>query len=175
MGLDNNTLYFSSNDSTSMGEFDIFMTVRDENGIWSQPVNLGYPINSVGDDIFYSHTSDGRKAYFTSFRKGGLGERDIYEMELPASTTKNVAFLNAQIIPSQGEVISEFSYLTIQCIDCANSSEEIILNPRLNDGVFLAKLEKCKNYILKYHNLVSFMLYMFGFLLFIKSFIILFK
>jgi outer membrane protein OmpA-like peptidoglycan-associated protein len=151
MGLDNNTLYFSSNDSTSMGEFDIFMTVRDENGIWSQPVNLGYPINSVGDDIFYSHTSDGRKAYFTSFRKGGLGERDIYEMELPASTTKNVAFLNAQIIPSQGEVISEFSYLTIQCIDCANSSEEIILNPRLNDGVFLAKLEKCKNYILKYH------------------------
>lgn len=151
MGLDNNTLYFSSNDSTSMGEFDIFMTVRDENGIWSQPVNLGYPINSVGDDIFYSHTSDGRKAYFTSFRKGGLGERDIYEMELPASTVKNVAFLNAQIIPSQGEVISEFSYLTIQCIDCANSSEEIILNPRLNDGVFLAKLEKCKNYILKYH------------------------
>ena len=52
MGLDNNVLYFSSTDSTSMGEFDIFMAVRDENNIWSNPVNLGYPINSVGDDLF---------------------------------------------------------------------------------------------------------------------------
>jgi outer membrane protein OmpA-like peptidoglycan-associated protein/tetratricopeptide (TPR) repeat protein len=151
MGLDNNTLYFSSNDSTSMGEFDIFMSVRDENGIWSQPVNLGYPINSVGDDIFYSHTSDGRKAYFTSFRKGGLGERDIYEMELPATVVSDVALFNAQIIQSNGESIPEFSYLSIQCVDCASSTEEIILNPRLEDGVYLAKLEKCKNYLLKYY------------------------
>ena len=61
MGLDNNVLYFSSTDSTSMGEFDIFMAVRDENNIWSNPVNLGYPINSVGDDLFYTHTADGKK------------------------------------------------------------------------------------------------------------------
>ncbi len=47
MGLDNNVLYFSSTDSTSMGEFDIFMAVRDENNIWSNPVNLGYPILPV--------------------------------------------------------------------------------------------------------------------------------
>ncbi len=56
MGLDNNVLYFSSNDSTSMGEFDVFMSVKDENGIWSTPINMGYPINSVGDDLFYTHS-----------------------------------------------------------------------------------------------------------------------
>jgi outer membrane protein OmpA-like peptidoglycan-associated protein len=149
MGLDNNTLYFSSNDSTSMGEFDIFMTVRDENGIWSEPVNLGYPINSVGDDIFYSHTADGKKAYFTSFRKGGLGERDIYETDL-VSNVKNVAFLNGQIIHSKGKEIPETSYITIKCVDCPDKSEKPI-NPRIRDGVFLSRLDKCKKYELKYY------------------------
>jgi outer membrane protein OmpA-like peptidoglycan-associated protein len=149
MGLDNNTLYFSSNDSSSMGEFDIFMTSRDENGIWSEPVNLGYPINSVGDDIFYTHTADGKKAYFTSFRKGGLGERDIYETDLVVSSVKNVAFLNGQIIHSKGKEIPESSYIIIKCIDCEDNSENII-NPRIRDGVFLSKLDKCKKYELKY-------------------------
>lgn len=148
MGLDNNTLYFSSNDSSSMGEFDIFMTVRDENGIWSEPVNLGYPINSVGDDIFYTHTADGKKAYFTSFRKGGFGERDIYETDL-VSNVKNVAFLNGQIIHSKGKEIPETSYLTLKCIDCDDKSENVV-NPRIRDGVFLSTLDKCKKYELKY-------------------------
>ena len=150
MGLDNNTLYFSSNDSTSMGEFDIFMTVRDENGIWSEPVNLGYPINSVGDDIFYTHTADGKKAYFTSFRKGGLGERDIYETDLMVSNVKNVGFLNGLIIHAQGKSIPETSYITLKCLDCEDKSENII-NPRIRDGVFLSKLDKCKKYELKYY------------------------
>jgi outer membrane protein OmpA-like peptidoglycan-associated protein/tetratricopeptide (TPR) repeat protein len=149
MGLDNNTLYFSSNDSTSMGEFDIFMTVRDENGIWSEPVNLGYPINSVGDDIFYTHTADGKKAYFTSFRKGGLGERDIYETDL-VSNVKNVAFLNGQIIHSKGKEIPETSFITLRCVDCDDKAENTI-NPRIRDGVFLSKLDKCKKYELKYY------------------------
>ena len=148
MGLDNNTLYFSSNDSSSMGEFDIFMTVRDENGIWAEPVNLGYPINSVGDDIFYTHTADGKKAYFTSFRKGGLGERDIYETDV-ISNVKNVAFLNGQIIHSKGKEIPESSYITLQCVDCDDKKENIIL-PRIRDGIFLSSLEKCKKYELKY-------------------------
>ncbi len=150
MGLDNNTLYFSSNDSSSMGEFDIFMTVRDENGMWSEPVNLGYPINSVGDDIFYTHTADGKKVYFTSFRKAGLGERDIYEIDQNLSNVKNVAFLNGTIIHAQGKKIPEESYITIKCLDCEDKSENI-LSPRVRDGAFLSKLEKCKKYELTYY------------------------
>jgi outer membrane protein OmpA-like peptidoglycan-associated protein len=150
MGLDNNTLYFSSNDSSSMGEFDVFMTVRDENGMWSDPVNLGYPINSVGDDIFYTHTADGKKVYFTSFRKGGLGERDIYEIDQNLSNVKNVAFLNGTIIHAQGKKIPEESYITIKCLDCEDKSENV-LSPRVRDGVFLSKLEKCKKYELTYY------------------------
>ena len=54
IGLDKNTLYFASNGEKSMGEFDIFSISKDENGMWLEPTNLGYPINSPGDDIFYS-------------------------------------------------------------------------------------------------------------------------
>jgi len=148
MGLDNNVLYFSSNDSTSMGEFDIFMTVKDENGIWSTPVNMGYPINSVGDDIFYTHTADGKQAYLTSFRKGGKGEKDIYRMNVN-STVQNIAFLNGEIIHAENKSIPEESFVELICLDC-DDKNKIIIKPRIKDGVFLSKLEKCKEYQLSY-------------------------
>jgi outer membrane protein OmpA-like peptidoglycan-associated protein/tetratricopeptide (TPR) repeat protein len=150
MGLDNSMLYFSSEDSTSMGLFDIFMTVRDENGVWSTPVNLGYPINSVGDDYFYTHTSDGSKAYLTSFRKGGLGEKDIYEVKLSDPKVKNVGFLNGQIIHVKGKSIPENSYVTIKCTNCADQTANVI-TPRVRDGGFFYKLEKCKEYELAFY------------------------
>jgi outer membrane protein OmpA-like peptidoglycan-associated protein len=149
MGLDDNVLYFSSNDSTSMGEFDVFMSVRDENGIWSAPINLGYPINSVGDDLFYTHTADGKKAYLSSFRKGGNGEKDIYRMNVN-SEVRNVALLNGEIIHAQNKEIPEESYIELTCLNC-ESEEKSILKPRIRDGVFLSKLEKCKDYQLAYY------------------------
>ena len=149
MGLDNNVLYFSSTDSSSMGEFDIFMSVKDENNIWSNPINLGYPINSVGDDLFYTHTADGKKAYLSSFRKGGKGEKDIYRIDV-TSNVQNIAFLNGEIIHSQNKDLPEESYVQITCMDCDNS-ESMKLTPRIRDGVFMSKLEKCKEYELAYY------------------------
>ena len=149
MGLDNNVLYFSSNDSTSMGEFDVFMSVKDENGIWSTPINLGYPINSVGDDLFYTHTADGQKAYLSSFRKGGKGEKDIYRMDV-SSEIRNIAFLNGEIIHSQNKEIPEDSYVELTCLTCEDQNKTVI-NPRVRDGVFMSKLEKCKEYQLAYY------------------------
>ena len=149
MGLDNNVLYFSSTDSSSMGEFDIFMSVKDENNIWSNPINLGYPINSVGDDLFYTHTADGKKAYLSSFRKGGKGEKDIYRINV-TSNVQNIAFLNGEIIHSQNKDLPEESYVQITCMDCDNS-ESMKLTPRIRDGVFMSKLEKCKEYELAYY------------------------
>ena len=71
------TLSFSSNDHLTMGGFDIFSSILD-NGIWSEAVNVGFPINTTDDDIFYVLSPDSRNAYFTSFRVGGMGEKDIY-------------------------------------------------------------------------------------------------
>jgi len=76
---DGKTLFFSSKGHNSMGGFDIFKTTF-ENGRWAEPVNLGYPINSPGDDLFFRPTADGNIAYFSSRRAGGLGGSDIYKV-----------------------------------------------------------------------------------------------
>lgn len=75
-----NTLYFSSTGHNSMGGYDIFKTTLDENGIWSKPVNLGFPINSPYDDLFYVPTGDTAVSYFSSVRKDGFGDLDIYKI-----------------------------------------------------------------------------------------------
>jgi outer membrane protein OmpA-like peptidoglycan-associated protein len=80
---DGKTLYFSSKGHTSMGGFDIFSIEVDvENGkVKGQPVNIGYPINTADDDIFFVWSADNKRAYFSSFREGGYGEKDLYVLE----------------------------------------------------------------------------------------------
>lgn len=76
--LSNDTLYFSSKGHNSMGGYDIFMSIRKGN-TWSKPVNVGYPINSTYDDLFYN--SSGERAFLSSDRPGGMGKSDIYSVE----------------------------------------------------------------------------------------------
>lgn len=77
---DGKTLYFSSQGHPGVGGFDIFRSDF-TNGSWSQPVNMGLPVNSPGDDIFFRFAKDNRIAYFSSYRKDGIGNMDIYEAE----------------------------------------------------------------------------------------------
>lgn len=78
---DGKTLFFCSNGPNSMGGQDIFRTVL-ENGTWSKPVNLGFPINTYRDDKTFTISADAQVAYFASNREGGLGETDIYKVDL---------------------------------------------------------------------------------------------
>lgn len=74
-------LFFSSKGYDSMGGYDIF--VSEWTGTdWGTPKNMGYPINSVNDDTHFRITPDGKWAYFSSVRPGGIGERDIYIVDL---------------------------------------------------------------------------------------------
>lgn len=74
---DGRTVYFSSKGHNTIGGYDVFRS-RFENGVWSRAESLGWPINSPDDDLFFVLTADGRTGYFSSFRKEGLGEDDIY-------------------------------------------------------------------------------------------------
>ena len=78
---DGKTLFFTSKGHNSMGGYDIFKTVN-EGGKWSTPVNLGYPINTIYDDFCFSLSVDARTGYIASNRKGGLGGRDVYKIDL---------------------------------------------------------------------------------------------
>ena len=80
---DGKTLYFSSDTHIGMGGYDLFMSRRNEKGEWSEPVNLGYPINTSGDEINFIVASDGHTALISSAREGGFGGYDIYSFQLP--------------------------------------------------------------------------------------------
>jgi outer membrane protein OmpA-like peptidoglycan-associated protein len=77
---DGKTLYFSSRGHDNMGGFDIFKSTMDSSGGWSEPVNMGHPINTPDDDVYYYVESDGYRGYLSSYREGGYGEKDIYEI-----------------------------------------------------------------------------------------------
>ncbi len=77
---DGHTLYFSSKGHNTMGGFDVFKSEQSGMGEWSPAENLGYPVNSPDDDVFYKVTNDERIAYYSANRMGGKGGRDIYKI-----------------------------------------------------------------------------------------------
>ena len=87
MHSDGTTLFFCSTGHNTMGGYDIFKTVQtdyDMNG-WLVPENMGYPLNTVNDDIYFCLSEDGRTGYFSSEREQGLGMQDIYQVVFPDS------------------------------------------------------------------------------------------
>lgn len=66
-----------------MGNKDIFMSRADENGKWSKPENLGYPINTFNEETGLIVTPDGSSGLFSSNLNGGFGDMDIYEFKIP--------------------------------------------------------------------------------------------
>ena len=79
---DNRTLYFASNGHKGYGEKDIFYSRKNDQGEWTEPQNLGYPINTWEEEIGLIVDANGTKAYFASGRDGGMGKLDILSFDL---------------------------------------------------------------------------------------------
>lgn len=76
-------LYFSSNGHAGMGDLDLFRsTFNTEKDLWEKPINLGYPVNSVENDIYIVLSREENFAYISSVRKEGIGEQDIYQVDI---------------------------------------------------------------------------------------------
>lgn len=151
LAIDNKTMYFASNGPQSMGGFDIFLTVRNDDDTWSSPVNLGYPLNTTADDIYYTTTVDGLTGYLTSFRPGGQGEKDIYEIKNDYLGLKNIAVLKGEIETVGGLPLPEDVAFTLRCLDCGDSFDRTVF-PRIKDGTFFSSLENCRTYELIFHH-----------------------
>ncbi|MFO7922307.1 MAG: OmpA family protein [Bacteroidales bacterium] len=93
---DNKTLYFSSDGHVGMGGYDLFVTRRDE-GNWSAPENLGYPLNTHFDEIGLIVNAKGDRGYFASDRMSGE-VRDIYSFELyPDARPLEVSYMKGTV------------------------------------------------------------------------------
>ena len=80
---DNQTLYFTSNGLQGYGGNDLFVVRKGPGGVWSKPMNLGYPINTISDEGTLFIAADGKTAYYASDRSDSKGGHDIYSFELP--------------------------------------------------------------------------------------------
>ncbi len=84
IGFDGKTLYFSSRGGNGMGGYDIYRVEYDSaSQIWSSPTNMGYPINTPDDDIYFTPSKDGKRAYYASVKEDGLGYTDLYMLKVP--------------------------------------------------------------------------------------------
>jgi tetratricopeptide (TPR) repeat protein len=79
---DDKTLFFSSGGHYNMGGYDIFYSKLLDNGQWSEPVNLGFPVNTTDDDVFFRPVKNGLKGYISRDLSSGMGGQDIYYIEL---------------------------------------------------------------------------------------------
>ncbi len=79
---DGKTLFFSSDGHNTMGGHDIFMTTKKDDGSWTTPINMGYPINTTREEIHFVFTTDRKTAYLSSSRPGGYGKMDIYKVDM---------------------------------------------------------------------------------------------
>lgn len=130
-----------------MGGFDIMYSKLDENGEWSNPVNIGYPINTSDDDVFFVTSADGRRAYYSSVRNTGFGEKDIYMIHLPDPQAVNLAVLKGTIIPADGDELPDDIVIYVTNSKTGNSQS---FTPRARDGVFIAILPPCNKYDVDY-------------------------
>lgn len=112
---DGKTIYFSSKGHESMGGFDIFFSVFNENQ-WSIPENIGYPLNTTDDDLFFVPTLDGSEAFYSSAQAGGNGDLDIYHIII-SSNVKQIAVLNGFV----RDTVTQSAILAkIEIIDLSN-------------------------------------------------------
>jgi outer membrane protein OmpA-like peptidoglycan-associated protein/tetratricopeptide (TPR) repeat protein len=104
---DGKTIYFSSKGHKTMGGYDVFKSVF-ENGIWSEPINLGYPINGPDDDVFFVISGSGSHGYFASSKQGGFGDKDIYKITFLGPEKPPILMNEDNLLASVAAPVSEF-------------------------------------------------------------------
>jgi outer membrane protein OmpA-like peptidoglycan-associated protein len=140
---DGKTLYFSSKGHTTMGGFDIFKTVYNK-GMWSDPENVGYPVNTADDDVCFVLTASGDYGYYTSIKAEGEGKRDIYRVVFLDEINKpKLTLLKGTISDKKtGELLQA----TIELYDNDENKSVGIFESNSVTGKYMVSLPAGRNY-----------------------------
>lgn len=114
-----NVLFFSSEGHKNMGGYDIFKVSFDESGKFDEPKNLGSPINTADDDIFFVMNTDATKGYLSSEREGGFGMQDIYTVSFQNVTTTPLNVYNIHVTDETNSIIRD---VEVKAIDTEKES-----------------------------------------------------
>jgi len=140
---DNQTLYFTSNGWPGMGNADIFIARKTDTG-WTKAVNIGYPINTETDDNAMTVSYDGKTAFLSSNRQGGLGGLDLYSFDLPENMQpKKTTYVKAIVKDAKTKQLLNAVY---SIVDLETKKE--IYKGNSTTGSFFVSIEANKNYAL---------------------------
>lgn len=142
--FDGRSLYFSSDGRPGMGGFDIYLTRMNEDSTWTEPVNLGYPINTYNDETGLVIESGGERAYFSSVRDNIYG-KDIFSFKLHSTVRPDpVSYLRGKVIDRETGRLLTASYELINL----STGKLLISNATGIGGDFLVCLPSGHNYAL---------------------------
>ena len=144
---DGRTLYFASRGHVGMGGSDLYVTRLDENGNWSKPENLGYPINTIYDENSLMVNATGDIAFFASDRNGGYGGLDIYYFDLPIELRPvTTLYFDGLVFDSKTKKsLPGFFELT----DLSNGKTVVISEADKIDGSFIVPLPLERDYAIQ--------------------------
>ena len=141
MHPDGKTLYFSSKGHGTMGGYDVFKTIKTDTG-WTKPVNLGYPINTAGDDWSFVLSADGYKGFYASVKKDGYGKQDLYSLDFKKPEATNLTLVKGTIRNEKGKLLK--AEITITSL-----SDNKVINKTYSNkvtGQYLVSLPKGQDY-----------------------------
>lgn len=170
MHSDSETLYFSSTGHFGFGGYDIFFVRKDDKGEWTEPENIGSPINSYSDDTGFFVSTDTKFGYFFSFDEGkvrgrGVGRYDLYNFELyKEARPQEVAFIKGEVKDVTGTDIpgaiveiknTKTKQKTLAVVDSVNgqflaainlkSKDDILITVKKDEMAFASKVVSTKD------------------------------
>ena len=144
---DGKTLYFSSDGHPGFGENDMFFTRLQNDGTWSKPENLGFPVNSAFNELGLYVSIDGSKAYIASDRFGERLAFDIYEFQMPeAAAPDRVVYVKGHVTD---EKTNKDLAAKIDFYDTQKKEKVESINTDKENGMFLICLPYGANYAAK--------------------------
>jgi len=137
-------LFFTTDGHNGMGGNDIYKTELTD-GKWSEPKNMGYPINTTANDNYFTLIADGTRGYFSSDRKGGMGGQDIYVMDMPEDyETIPLTMIKGQILDAETK---KPLVTKIYMIDTETKEKiDYVYHPSKQTGNYLVILPPNKSY-----------------------------
>jgi hypothetical protein len=138
LSKDDKILFFSSRGHFNIGGYDIFYSTQLDSGKWSVPLNVGYPLNSTDDDVFFKPINEGYQGYLAKYSPDGFGSQDIYRIEI--FSDEHPRKFTIRGIAKIADLINSLNYdrIKISAIDTSDPGKMVVVysNPQTGEYEF---------------------------------------